>query len=255
MKLGKSKELFKKAEKIIPGGVTNARHPSKFIIGKYPIFFEKGKGSHSWDVDGNEYIDWICSFGPLVLGHCNEEVDNAVIQDLKKGFCFTMVHPIQNKLIEKIIEIIPCAEMGKILTSGSDTTSAAIRIARIYTKKNKVIRWGYHGWHDWCYGGAGTDKRVIGVPSGIIDDILTFEYNNIESLKKVFEQNKDEVACVIMQPFEASNELPKNDFLNEVKEVVHRNKAILIFDEIRTGFRVALGEPSNTLVLSLIWFV
>jgi glutamate-1-semialdehyde 2,1-aminomutase/spore coat polysaccharide biosynthesis protein SpsF len=241
VKLQNSKDLYSRAKAIIPGGVTNARHPSKFIKDKYPIFFKRGKGSHSWDVDDNEYIDWICSFGPLVLGHCNEEVDNAVIEDIRNGFCFTMVHPIQNKFIEKIIEIIPCAEMGKILTSGSDATSAAIRIARIYTNKTKVIRWGYHGWHDWCYGGAGTDREVIGVPNGIINDILSFEYNNIHSLEKAFEENKNDVACVIMQPFESSKELPENNFLESVKKVTHDNDAILIFDEIRTGFRVALG--------------
>lgn len=197
----KSEQLFEEAQKIIPGGVTSARHPSKFVPGEYPIFMNRGKGSHVWDVDGNEYIDWIVSFGPVVLGHCNPQVDDAVRKNLEQGFCFTMVHPVQNELAKELIQIIPCAEMVKFLTGGSDATSAAIRIARVYTGKDKVIRWGYHGWHDWCYGGAGTDRdSVVGVPEGIKKDVLTFTYNDLGSLEKVFKENKDKVACVIMQP-------------------------------------------------------
>ena len=241
MNFSESERLFEEALKISPGGVTSERHPSKFIPGKYPIFLDKGDGSHIWDVDGNEFIDWICSYGPLVLGHCNKNVDNAVIENINNGFCFTLFNPIHNELIKKIIELIPSAEMVKILTSGSDATAAAIRIARVYTGKNKVIRWGYHGWHDWSYAGAGTDKIVIGVPNGAIEDILTFEYNNLDSLYEVFKKNKSEVACVIMQPFEASKELPKEGFLEGVKKITRENEAVLIFDEIRTGFRVALG--------------
>ena len=237
----KSQLLFKEAEKLIPGGVTSARHPSKFIPGYYPIFMERGKKCHVWDVDGNEYIDWILSFGPLVLGHANERVDNAVKKAIDQGFCFTMVHPIQNELARKLIDVIPCAEMVKFVTSGSDATAAAIRIARVYTGKDKVVRWGYHGWHDWSYGGAGTDRVPVGVPEGVKRDILTFNYNDLDSLEDVFKKHKGEIACVIMQPFEASKELPKQGFLEGVKKITHENGAVLIFDEIRTGFRIALG--------------
>ena len=238
----KSEQLFEEAQKIIPGGVTSARHPSKFVLGKYPIFMNRGKGSHVWDVDGNEYIDWIVSFGPVVLGHCNPQVDDAVRKNLEQGFCFTMVHPVQNELAKELIQIIPCAEMVKFFTGGSDATSAAIRIARVYTGKDKVIRWGYHGWHDWCYGGAGTDRElVVGVPEGIKKDVLTFTYNDLGSLEKVFKENKDKVACVIMQPYEASKELPEKGFLEGVKQLTHENDAVLIYDEIRSGFRMAMG--------------
>lgn len=238
----KSEKLFEEAKKIIPGGVTSARHPTKFVLGKYPIFMNRGLGSHVWDVDGNEYIDWIVSFGPIVLGHCNPEVDNAVRKNLEQGFCFTMVHPVQNELAKKLTQIIPCAEMVKFMTGGSDATSAAIRIARVYTGRDKVIRWGYHGWHDWCYGGAGTDRdNVVGVPEGIKKDILTFTYNDLDSLEKVFKKNKDKVACVIMQPYEASKDLPKEGFLEGVKQITHDNGAVLIYDEIRSGFRMAMG--------------
>jgi len=241
MNFEKSLTLFNEAEKVIPGGVTSARHPSKFIQGYYPIFMNKGYKAHVWDVDGNEFIDWILSFGPIVLGHANKQVDKAVKSNLDNGFCFTMVHPVQNELAKKLIDIIPCAEMVKFVTSGSDATSAAIRIARVFTGKDKVIRWGYHGWHDWAYGGAGTDRLSFGVPEGIKRDVLTFNYNDLDSLEDTFKKYKGEVACVIMQPFEASKELPREGFLEGVKEIAHKNDAVLIFDEIRTGFRMALG--------------
>jgi len=241
MKFTKSEELYEEAKTLSPGGVTSERQPSKFIPGKYPIFLDHGKGSHVWDVDGNEFVDWVCSYGPLVLGHNNENVDNAVIENIKNGFCFTLFHPVHNELIKKLLEIMPWAQMAKILTSGSDSTAAAVRMARIYTGKDKVIRWGYHGWHDWSYGGAGTDKIPYGVPKSAVTDILTFNYNDLASLEKVFSENKGKVACVIMQPFESSNELPEEGFLEGVKRITHENDAVLIFDEMRTGFRVSLG--------------
>ena len=185
-----SEKLFEEAQKIIPGGVTSARHPIKFVPGAYPIFMNKGHGSHVWDVDGNEYIDWVMSFGPMVLGHCHPRVDRAVRKCLDDGFCFTMVHPIQNELARELIQTIPCAEMAKFFLGGSDATSAAIRIARIHTGRDKVIRWGYHGWHDWCYGGAGSDRSFVGVPEGIRRDVLTFTYNDLDSLADVFVRNK-----------------------------------------------------------------
>ena len=236
-----SEALFEEAKQIIPGGVTNARHPSKFYPGHYPIFMKRGRACHVWDVDGNEYIDWILSFGPIILGHVHPRVEKAVRKHLKLGFCFTMVHPIQNRLAQLLIDIVPCAEMVKFLVGGSDVTSAAIRIARIHTGRNKVVRWGYHGWHDWCYGGAGTDRAFYGVPEGITQDILTFTYNDLDSLERVFNKHKDQIACVIMQPFEASKQWPEEGFLEGVKRITHENGAVLIFDEIRTGFRMALG--------------
>jgi glutamate-1-semialdehyde-2,1-aminomutase len=236
-----SVDLYEEAKSIIPGGVTNARHPTKFYEGYYPIFMNRGKKCHVWDVDGNEYIDWILSFGPIILGHAHPRVEKAVRKTLKKGFCFTMVHPVQNRLAKELIRIIPCAEMVKFLVGGSDVTSAAIRIARIHTGRDKIIRWGYHGWHDWCYGGAGTDRKFSGVPDGVIRDILTFRYNDLDSLEEVFKKNSGEVAAVIMQPYEATMEQPKNGFLEGIKKIAHDNGAVLIFDEIRTGFRMALG--------------
>ncbi len=237
----KSEELFAEAKSLIPGGVTSARHPSKFVPGAYPIFMNRGKGSHVWDVDGNEYIDWVMSFGPMVLGHCHPRIDRVVRESLEQGFCFTMVHPSQNVLAKELIETIPCAEMAKFFISGSDATSAAIRVARIFTGREKVVRWGYHGWHDWCYGGAGTDRVAYGVPEGIKKDVFTFTYNDLDSLETVFQSNQGQIACVIMQPYETSAAMPKQGFLEGVVDIAHRNGAVVVFDEIRSGFRVALG--------------
>jgi glutamate-1-semialdehyde-2,1-aminomutase len=237
----KSEELFQQALELLPGGVTNARHPTKFYPGHYPIFMNRGSGCHVWDVDGNEYIDWILSFGPIILGHAYPRIERAVQESLKQGFCFTMVHPVQNELAQLLVDIIPCAEMVKFLVGGSDVTSAAIRIARVFTNREKVIRWGYHGWHDWCYGGGGTDRPSVGVPEGIKRDILSFRYNDLDSLESVFKTHSDKIACVIMQPYEASKEWPQEGFLEGVQRITHENGAVLIFDEIRTGFRMALG--------------
>jgi glutamate-1-semialdehyde 2,1-aminomutase len=237
----KSEALFEEAQKVLPGGVTNARHPTKFYPGHYPIFMHRGKGCHVWDVDENEYIDWILSFGPIILGHVHPRVEEAVQKSLARGFCFTMVHPVQNELARLLVDIIPCCEMVKFLVGGSDVTAAAIRVARIYTGKDKIVRWGYHGWHDWCYGGAGSDRESFGVPEGIKNDILTFTYNDLDSLESVFRKHRGQIAGVIMQPFEASKELPGEGFLEGVRRITHEHGAVLIFDEIRTGFRMALG--------------
>lgn len=240
-RFARSQELFAEAQQIIPGGVTSARHPSKFVPGSYPIFMNRGRGCHVWDVDGNEYIDWIMSFGPVVLGHRHPRVERAVRRSLSDGFCFTMVHPSQNELARELLATIPCAEMAKFFLSGSDATSAAIRIARIATGRDKIVRWGYHGWHDWCYGGAGSDRASVGVPEGIRQDILTFIYNDLDSLSRLFLENSGKIAGIIMQPYETSKDLPLPGFLEGVMRIAHENGAVVIFDEIRSGFRVALG--------------
>ncbi|MCL4416159.1 MAG: aminotransferase class III-fold pyridoxal phosphate-dependent enzyme [Actinobacteria bacterium] len=130
MNFSESERLYEEAKSLSPGGVTSEKQPLKFIAGKYPIFLSHGRGSHTWDADGNEFIDWVCSYGPLVLGHNNQNVDNAVIENIRNGFCFTLFHPIHNELIKKLLGIMPWFDMAKLLTSGSDTTAAAVRIAR-----------------------------------------------------------------------------------------------------------------------------
>jgi len=231
-KLEKSHELFEVAKTLIPGGVQLSRHPSKFGE-NYPIFMERAKGSHVYDVDGTEYIDWLLSYGPIVLGHCHSKVDQAVIAEIKKGFLFDLAHPLQLRLAKKIIELIPCAEKVMFLKTGSGVTSATIRLARVYTGRNMVIRWGYHGWHDWCC------PNQAGIPKSTIEDVVTFNYNDLDSLRNVLEKNRNKVACIIVMPFQM--ELPKPGFLASVRELADAYSVVLIFDEIRSWPRMGLG--------------
>lgn len=228
----KSQMLFGKAQDLVPGGVQKSRHPTMFVPGAYPIFMDKARGSHVWDVDGNEYIDWLLSYGAIILGYRHPPVDQAVKEAIDKGSLINLVQPLQNQLAEKLISIIPCAERVLFLSTGSGATDAAIRIARVYTGRDIVLRCGYHGWHDWAYGGAGA-------PKGSTQDVFAFEYNNLNSLKEKFYRHKAKVACVIMMPYEV--ELPQEGFLQRVRDLTKENKSLLVFDEIRSGFRTALG--------------
>src|SRR4030043_1096461 len=172
LNITKSQKLFEEAITLVPGGVLGARKPSDFIEGEYPIFLEYGKGCRLTDVDGNEYIDFLCGYGPIILGYREEEVDEAVTRQIKdKGFCFTLKQRNQNELAKKLRKLIPCSEMSIFLKTGSDATTASIRIARAYTNRIKVMRCGYHGWHDWCVEMKG------GVPETIYEDVHEFRHN------------------------------------------------------------------------------
>lgn len=228
----KSYELFEEALKIIPGGSPQSRHPNTFIPGYYPLFISHGKGSQIVDVDGNSYIDWLCSYGPIILGHAYERVDSVVMDRIRKGFCFDMNQEVSNELAKKLIEIIPCAEKVRFLKTGSCATSAAIRIARIASGKNKILRCGFHGWHDWAYGG-------VGVPEGVTSDIHSFIYNNIKSFDQAIQKYRGDIAAVIMMPMET--EEPAGGFLNKIREITTNENIVLVFDEIRSGFRLARG--------------
>lgn len=230
-----SNRLFEKALEIIPGGVTKAR--VAHIPGRYPIYMDRAKGSHVWDVDGNEYIDWMSGYGCILLGHQYREVDEAAIKQMEKGFISFLSNPIQNDLAENLIDMIPSAEMVRFFKTGTDATTAAVRIARIHTGRDKVVRWGFHGWADWSVSNFhGFDA---GVPQVVRDQTLTFEYNNLDSLEKVFRDHSGEIACVIMMPFEITP--PEEGFLEGVRNICHSNDAVFILDEIRSGFRMALG--------------
>ncbi|GAB4300867.1 MAG: aminotransferase class III-fold pyridoxal phosphate-dependent enzyme [Myxococcota bacterium] len=239
LKLSKSEELYKEALERIPGGVLGIRKPQNFVPGEYPIFLERAKGGRIWDVDGNEFIDMLCGYGPIIIGHREKEIDDAVIAQMEKGFCMDLTQPYQNRLAKKFKELIPCAEMAIFVKTGSDATSAAIRIARAFTEKPKIFQHGYHGWHDWC------SPVKNGVLQKSYEDVFPFEYGNLDALEKLFEAHKGEVAAVIVTPVghELNHpvEAPKEGYLEGVKELAHKNGALLVFDEIRTGFRVSLG--------------
>ena len=240
LNITKSRELFEEATGLIPGGVLGARKPTDFIDGEYPIFLESGKGCRLTDVDGNEFIDFLCGYGPIILGYRETEVDEAVYRQIKdKGFCFTLTQKFQNLLAKRLTELVPSTEMSIFLKTGSDATTASIRIARAHTNKLKVMRCGYHGWHDWCVEMKG------GVPSKFYEDVLEFQYNNLEQLKDLMAVHGKETAAIIMTPFGHPNhqkmQVPNPGFLEGVREIADRYAAVLIYDEIRTCFRLSMG--------------
>lgn len=230
----KSDEYYKKALELIPSATqTLAKGPSQNINGVAPKYLERGKGSHVWDVDGNEYIDYLMGIGPLSLGYSYPEVDNAIKAQLEKGITFSLMHPLEVEVAELINEIVPNAECVRYSKTGADVTSAAIRLSRAYTGRNNVLCCGYHGWHDWY---IGVTDRNKGIPDVIKDMTYTFNYNDIES---VIDSLDEDVACVILEPFVF--QAPENNFLQELRRVCTENGTLLIFDEMWSGFRISLG--------------
>ncbi len=197
-----------------------------------PIMIAGGKGSHFWDADGHDYIDYLMGYGPMILGHAYPAVIEAVAKALERGNVYNVGHTLEIELAEKLIEIIPSADRVAYFVGGSDATTGALKFARAYTEKDKVIRCGYHGWHDWCHSTRGH------LPSSA-ESTLTVPFNNIEALEDLFKEHPDEIACLIMEP--SGHDLPADGYLEDVKSVVNSNDALLIFDEVKTGFRYALG--------------
>lgn len=240
LKLDRSMALFAEAQTLVPGGVAGIRRPYNFVQGEYPIFFDNGKGGRITDVDGNEYIDYLCAYGPIILGYREEEVDNAVIEQIRtKGFCFSLTQEKQNELVYKLREVIPSCEMAAIVKTGSDATTIAIRVARAYTGKTKIARCGYHGWHDWCVEVKG------GIPKKLYEDIIEFHYNDLNELEDILRANKDDMAGIIVtpvgHPLAAEVQMPKPGYLEGVRALADKYGAVLIFDEIRSGFRCSIG--------------
>ncbi len=233
----KSHELFAKAEKIIPlGSQTFSKSSLQYIKGQAPLFMERGQGAHIWDIDGNKYVDFINGLLPVILGYRYKAVDDAIKTQLEKGIIFSMASPLEYELSELLIKHIPCAEMVRFGKNGSDVTTGAIRVARAATGRDHIAACGYHGWHDWY---IGTTTRNQGVPAATRELTHKFVYNDIESLKKIFKEHKNKIAAVIMEPVNFTE--PTNDFLKKVKALAHENGALLIFDEVITGFRYGLG--------------
>ena len=232
--IDKSNELYEKALDLIPATTqTLAKGPQQNIKGIAPKYLAKGKGSHVWDVDGNEYIDYNMGIGPLSLGYAYPAVDEAIKKQLEDGITFSLMHPLEVEVAELIHEIIPNAESVRYSKTGADVTSAAVRVARAYTGKDKVLCCGYHGWHDWYI--SVTDKNK-GIPKSIADLTFTFNYNDIQSVKDSLDPD---VGTIILEPFVFQP--PENNFLHDLRKLCDDEGIVLIFDEMWTGFRVALG--------------
>jgi len=256
LKIKNSNKLYEKAIKIIPGGSqTFSKGPSQFTNNFAPKYLKKGKGCNVWDEDNNKFIDYVMGCQPLILGYADKDINKAVKEQLQIGSTFSLMNKLEIEVAELLVKYIPSAEMVRFGKNGGDATTIAIKIARAVTGKQKIAFCGYHGWHDWFI--ATTDKSN-GIPNFNKKLVYGFEYNNISSLEKIFEKNKNEISCVIMEPItvpepacqnkicnykicKTNNICKKNNFLHKVKDVCNQNNALLIFDEVVTGFRYAIG--------------
>jgi glutamate-1-semialdehyde aminotransferase/spore coat polysaccharide biosynthesis protein SpsF (cytidylyltransferase family) len=235
--LTQSQKWLERAKQVIPGcAQTFSKGYTQYVQGVAPIFLDRGKGCRVWDVDGNEYIDYVQGLLPNILGYAHPEVNAAAAAQLQEGHSFSLPHPLEVQLAERLTRLIPCAEMVRFGKNGSDATSGAVRAARAFTGRDRIACCGYHGWQDWY---IGSTTRNAGVPSAVRNLTHPFIYNDLSSLEKLFNEHPGEFAAVIMEPMNFVDPAP--DFLAGVKELAHKHGALLIFDEICTGFHFGLG--------------
>ncbi len=232
-----SNELHERALKTIPlASQTFSKSAVNLVKGASPLFLKSGKDSRVVDVDGNSYIDYILGLMPVVLGYGDADVDAAIIDQLTRGISFSLATPLETELAERLVRLIPCAEMVRFGKNGSDATSAAIRLARAHTGRDRVITCGYHGWHDW-YIGATT--RNLGVPQAVRELTTAIAFNDLDAIQQTLNANPDSYAAIILEPAGGDDPLP--GYLEGLREVTDRHGVVLIFDEIVTGFRIGLG--------------
>lgn len=246
----KSEQLFERAVKHLPGGV-NSPVRAFLSVGGSPRFIESANGAYIYDVDGNKYIDYINSWGPMILGHNHEVIRKAVIEAAQKGLSYGAATEVEVEMAELLCEIVPCFEMVRMVNSGTEAVMSAIRAARGYTRRSKIIKFEgcYHGHSDGLLVKAGSGVMAagipdsLGVPSNIVKDTLQAKYNDLDRVIELFEQNKDEIAAIIVEPVAANMGvvLPQEGFLQDLRELCTKHRALLIFDEVITGFRLSLS--------------
>ena len=245
-----SKKAYSEAKKYIPGGVNSPVRAFK-SVGSNPIFFNKGNGSKMFDIDGNEYIDCVSSWGPLIFGHASKRIISEVNEASLKGTTYGASTEIETAVAKKIVEMVPSVEMVRMVNSGTEATMSAIRLARGYTGKEKIIKFAgnYHGHGDSFLIKAGSGAVTLGLPDSpgvtknIARDTLIAEFNDLDSVKELFDENKNEIAALIVEPIAGNMGLvkPNKNFLSGLREICDSNNSLLIFDEVMTGFRVAPG--------------
>jgi glutamate-1-semialdehyde 2,1-aminomutase len=246
----RNQQLFDLSQKLIPGGVNSPVRAFR-SVGGTPIFFKKGLGSRLWDADGKEYIDYINSWGPMILGHAHPEVVAAVQQAAANSLSFGAPTGLELEMAELINKLVPSMEQVRLVSSGTEATMSAIRVARGFTKRNKIIKFEgcYHGHADALLVKAGSglltfgEPSSAGVPAEVAAHTLTLDYNNEQMLKDTFASIGDEIACVILEPVVGNMNLivPQQAFLQTLRSLCTQHGTVLIFDEVMTGFRVALG--------------
>ena len=245
----RSEALFAQAQTVMPGGVNSPVRACR-SVGTYPRFLEKGKGSHVWDVDGNEYVDFICSWGPLILGHCQEDVEKAVAESIGKGLSFGAPTAIEVEMAQLVCEMTG-VEMVRMVNSGTEAVMSALRLARGATGRSKIIKFAgcYHGHSDSMLVKAGSGALTggapdsAGVPKEMAEDTLTADYNDLGSVRALLEANRGQVAAVIVEPVAANMGVvpPTPGFLQGLRLLCDEFGSLLIFDEVITGFRLAPG--------------
>ncbi|GFI49567.1 3-aminobutyryl-CoA aminotransferase [Lachnospiraceae bacterium] len=247
-----TQELYKRAKKIIPGGTQLlSKRPEMFAPDVWPAYYSKAKGCKIWDLDGHEYTDVsYMGIGANVLGYADDEVDEAVRQAIDSGSMCTLNPPEEVYLTEKLLEVHPWAGGVRYAKAGGESMALAVRIARAFTKKERVLFCGYHGWHDWylsanlAEGDALADQHLaglapLGVPNGLSGTNLPFHYNDIEEFEGLIHKNQDKIAAVVMEP--VRNDYPENGFLEKIRKITENLGIVLIFDEITAGFRLCTG--------------
>ncbi|OOF56821.1 glutamate-1-semialdehyde 2,1-aminomutase [Rodentibacter genomosp. 2] len=249
-----STALFSRAQQIIPGGVNSPVRAFKGVGGT-PVFIQKAQGAYIYDTDSKQYIDYVGSWGPMILGHNHPTILNAVLKAAENGLSFGAPTPLEIDLAELVCELMPSIEMVRMVSSGTEATMTAIRLARGYTGRDKILKFEgcYHGHSDSLLVKAGSGALTLGQPSspGVPEDFakhtLTAEYNNLDSVKQLFEQFPDSIACVIIEPVAGNMNCipPKAGFLQGLRELCDKYGALFIIDEVMTGFRVALAGAQS----------
>ncbi|MFL6671748.1 MAG: aminotransferase class III-fold pyridoxal phosphate-dependent enzyme [Massilia sp.] len=233
MSFDRSRALFEQAGRVIPGSVHVGGTPL-FPPGQAPIYFERGNGCRIWDVDANEYIDYIMAYGAILLGYANREVDDAAFEQVRRGKLLSLNHPLHQKFMEEVLARFPAAEMGFFMKTGSEATTAAVRIARRFTGRHKLVRCGFHGWHDWCFPDDGS------VPAGLAGQVLKLADIGAEGLQPILSANRGQVAAVIVAP---ETVLPlAREPLQAMLDIAHRHGALFILDEVKTACRAPGGS-------------
>ncbi len=250
MDIQKSRELFKEAEKYLVGGVNSPVRAFKSVEAE-PLFISKGKGSRIWDIDGNSYIDYVLSWGPLILGHSNDKIINTIKEISNYGTSFGAPTEIEVKMAKAVVDAVPSIEMVRFVNSGTEATMSAIRLARGYTGRKKIVKFEgcYHGHVDSLLVSAGSGVATFGIPGtpGIPEELanltIVLPYNDIEKVEEAFKKYGDEIACVIIEPVAGNMGViaPSKEFHQRLREITREYGALLIWDEVMTGFRLAYG--------------
>ena len=230
-------EHLERAERVIPlASQTFSKSRTQYPVGAAPLFAARSKGSRTWDIDGNEYVDLVSSLGAVALGYGDDEIDEAVIRQLRDGVTLSLAHPLETDVAERIVELVPCAEMVRFGKNGSDATAAAVRLARAATDREHIVVCGYHGWQDWYIGSTSMHR---GVPTRTRSLTHAIPYNDLDALDEVLAEHPDEVAAVIMEPMTSA--WPADGYLAAVRRITQDRGIVLVFDEMLTGFRFAPG--------------